>query len=165
RMLCIVGFAIILADAGAATPDASLGTLSVTLRLNASSSENVVGYHVWYGSTSGTYTQSTDVGDTTTATISPLSPNTAYYFVVTAYDTAQESGPSDEVSFTTPPSTPTPSPTATPSATPIASPSPTASPSATASLSPTVSPTPTPSPSPTSSSSPSYGRDVKYVLY
>src|SRR5438477_11428873 len=41
----LVRFSIItgLADARAATPDASLGTFSVTLRWNASSSENVVG--------------------------------------------------------------------------------------------------------------------------
>src|SRR5438552_18355090 len=123
-MLCIVGVAIILVGAGAATPAASLGTFSVTLRWNASSSENVVGYHVWYGSMSGTYTQSTDVGNTTTATISPLSLNTAYYFVVTAYDTAKESGASHEGSFTTPSSTPTTSPTSTPAATPTAYPTP-----------------------------------------
>jgi hypothetical protein len=53
--------------------------------------------------TSGNYTSVLDVGNKTTATISPLVAGTKYYFVVAAYNSAGVSGlPSSPVSWTAP---------------------------------------------------------------
>jgi hypothetical protein len=55
------------------------------------------------GITSGTYTQSTDVGNATTAKASNLISGSTNYFVVTAYNSAGiGSLRSNEVSFTAP---------------------------------------------------------------
>ncbi|GFE58388.1 hypothetical protein AOG1_22680 [Geobacter sp. AOG1] len=59
----------------------------------------VAGYHLYFGTASGTYTQSVDTGNVTSYTIGSLADGTTYYFVVTDYDTAgNESGFSNEVS-------------------------------------------------------------------
>jgi hypothetical protein len=56
------------------------------------------GYRVYYGTSSAAYSESIDVGNVTTTTISDLASAT-YYFAVTAYDTAgNESTLSGEVS-------------------------------------------------------------------
>jgi hypothetical protein len=74
---------------------------SVTLAWNPSSGPNLVGYRVREGTVSGTYTQTIDVGNNTSATISNLASGATYYFVVSAYNTAGvESVPSNELSFT-----------------------------------------------------------------
>jgi hypothetical protein len=49
---------------------------------------DLAGYRVYYGTSPGVYTQSVDVGNVTTATISGLTDCTTYYFGVKAYDTA-----------------------------------------------------------------------------
>ncbi len=49
---------------------------------------DVAGYRVYYGTSSTSYSQSVDVGNVTTATISGLTDCTLYYFAVKAYDTA-----------------------------------------------------------------------------
>jgi len=73
---------------------------SVTLAWNAVS--GVAGYRLQYGTASGSYDQTTDVGNTTTAAVSSLTPGVTYFFVATAYNAAGlESLPSNEVSFTT----------------------------------------------------------------
>ncbi|MGD0614730.1 MAG: Ig-like domain-containing protein, partial [Verrucomicrobiota bacterium] len=67
---------------------------------------NVVGYNVYYGVASRTYTNIVDVGDVTNATISGLVEGTTYYFAVTAYNIlGMESAYSAEVSYTVPAST------------------------------------------------------------
>ncbi len=71
---------------------------NVTLAWDAES--GVAGYRLHYGTSSGSYTQSSDVGTNTTATVSNLTAGQTYYFVVTAYNSAGlESQPSDQVSF------------------------------------------------------------------
>jgi hypothetical protein len=71
---------------------------NVTLAWDAES--GVAGYRLHYGTSSGSYTQSSDVGTNTTATVSNLTAGQMYYFVVTAYNSAGlESQPSDQVSF------------------------------------------------------------------
>jgi hypothetical protein len=56
-----------------------------------------------WGPASGDYTQSTDVGNSTTTTVTGLSSGSTYYFAVTAYNAAgTQSSPSNEVSFTAP---------------------------------------------------------------
>lgn len=59
---------------------------------------DVVGYRVHYGTSSGTYPVTIDVGNTTTATIQDLTDGTTYYIVVTAYNAANlASDPSSEL--------------------------------------------------------------------
>ncbi len=75
---------------------------AVSLAWNASTSSNIAGYRVSYGTTSGVYTQRVDVGNKTAAGISGLSSGRTYYFAVSAYNTsAAESPLSNEVSFST----------------------------------------------------------------
>ena len=77
-------------------------TQSVNLAWDASPSSDVVGYLVEYGTSSGNYTNVQDVGNTTTATVSNLAAGTTYYFVAIDYNnTGIDSGPSNEVTFTT----------------------------------------------------------------
>lgn len=59
------------------------------------------GFKVYYGTNSGDYVNSIDVGNSTSCVVSSLSQGTVYYFVVVAYDSAgTESNPSNEVSKT-----------------------------------------------------------------
>jgi hypothetical protein len=61
---------------------------------------DLAGYKVYYGTTSGNYTEVIDAGNVTTYKVENLSPGT-YYFTVTAYDNSgNESGYSNEVSKT-----------------------------------------------------------------
>jgi len=72
-----------------------------TLAWDPNTEANIAGYRLHYGTSSGNYTTTVDVGNTTTATASNLTNGQAYYAVVTAYNTsALESLPSNEVSFT-----------------------------------------------------------------
>jgi Domain of unknown function (DUF4082)/Fibronectin type III domain len=71
---------------------------NVTLAWDAE--PGVAGYRVHCGTSSGSYTQSSDVGTNTTTTVSNLTAGQTYYFAVTAYNSAGlESQPSDQVSF------------------------------------------------------------------
>lgn len=56
------------------------------------------GYRVAYGTASQTYTSTLDAGNNTTATVSPLTDGTRYYFAVQAYNATATSGYSAEVS-------------------------------------------------------------------
>ena len=76
---------------------------NVELDWNASSSPNVAGYHVYYGTTSGNYSHKVDAGDAISVTISNLTAGATYFFAATAYDTnGNESAYSSEVSFIVP---------------------------------------------------------------
>src|SRR6266480_1704189 len=130
---------------------------NVTLAWDAVSDPNVVGYRLHSGTTTGVYTQTTEVGSAVSASVSNLAGGKTYFFVVTAYNAAAvESGPSNEVSYLAPTSTPTPtpSPSPTPTPTPTPTPSPSPTPTSTPTPTPTPRPTPTPSPSPTSTPTP-----------
>jgi len=62
-------------------------------------SADVVGYKIYYGTTSGSYSQSIDVGNMTSYTVSNLTDGQSYYFTVTAYNAlGVESYYSNEVS-------------------------------------------------------------------
>lgn len=84
----------------------SLGSLlharpaqSLALAWNPSSDPSVTGYSVLYGTTSGDFTNSINVGNSTSVTISNLTAGTTYYLVVTAYNSVgAESAPSNEIS-------------------------------------------------------------------
>ncbi len=71
----------------------------VTLAWNASSGSDVSGYRIYYGTSSGNYTNNTNVGRYTSCTISSLDTNRTYYFAATAYNSSgQESAFSNQVS-------------------------------------------------------------------
>src|SRR6202043_344362 len=112
----------------------ALAQSSVTLAWNTDTDPTVVGYNLDYGTSSGNLTQTENVGNATTATVSGLTAGTTYYFAVTAYNAAGlNSVDSNIVSYT---------PSAAPSPTPIPTPTPTPA------RPPTPVPTPTPTPLP-----------------
>jgi hypothetical protein len=64
-------------------------------------STDVTGYMLYYGTVSGAYSQSIDVGNTTDYTVGNLIDGKTYYFAVTAYNAAgYQSVYSNEVSLT-----------------------------------------------------------------
>jgi len=77
---------------------------NANLAWNASTSSGVAGYKISYGSTSGSYTSTIDVGNNTSYTVPSLQEGSKYYFAVKAYDSAKttESAYSNEASFTVP---------------------------------------------------------------
>ncbi|HXG49157.1 MAG TPA: Ig-like domain-containing protein, partial [Methylomirabilota bacterium] len=88
-----------------------LAQTSVTLAWDPNPETNLVGYIVRYGTSSGNYSTTVPVGLATSRQITGLTPGTTYYFAVYARNVFDlESVPSDEVSYTLPP-TSTPPPT------------------------------------------------------
>ena len=76
---------------------------SVILAWDPSPDTNVVGYALYYGTSSGNYSARLDVQSQLATSISNLVAGTTYYFVVTAYTAEQlESLPSDEVAYLAP---------------------------------------------------------------
>jgi hypothetical protein len=76
---------------------------SVTLAWNTSSSTNVTGYNLHYGTASQSYNKTIDVGNATNTTISGLIDGTTYFFAATAYNAAgTESDFSNEATYTAP---------------------------------------------------------------
>lgn len=74
---------------------------SVTLSWNANSEPDIAGYRIYYRTTAGDSSESIDVANTTTFTVSNHGDGVTYLFSVTAYNSASlESQPSAEVSFT-----------------------------------------------------------------
>jgi hypothetical protein len=75
----------------------------VTLAWNANAESDLAGYRLHYGTTSGIYFTSKDVGNTTEYTVTGLQEGLTYYFAVTAYDLSNnEGGSSGEVVHTMP---------------------------------------------------------------
>lgn len=73
---------------------------SVPLLWNPNPSTNVVGYKIYYGTTSQIYTTNLVVGNVTNVTITGLAIGTTYYFAATSYDVSgEESVFSDETSY------------------------------------------------------------------
>ncbi|MBE0543442.1 MAG: fibronectin type III domain-containing protein, partial [Verrucomicrobia bacterium] len=80
---------------------------SVNLAWDASPSPNVTSYRVHYGTTSGVYSYSTNVGNQTSARIAELQSGQTYFFAATAlHSTGVESIHSNEVSHQVPLLTP-----------------------------------------------------------
>ncbi|MBN1155932.1 fibronectin type III domain-containing protein, partial [candidate division KSB1 bacterium] len=84
--------------------DATLDDINkVTLTWNISPDADVVGYKVYYGTSSHNYTQAILVGNSTNYTTPTLTEGLTYFFSVTAYDNSNnESNHSSEVSVTVP---------------------------------------------------------------
>ena len=91
---------LLLLIVGLVSGYASYGSDSVTLSWSPSPSRGVIGYRVYYGQTSGSYTDSIDIGNETTGTICCLSAGVTYFFAVKAYLTSgEESVFSEETSY------------------------------------------------------------------
>ena len=74
-------------------------TSSATLKWNAATG-TVSGYKVYVGEAPRLYTRTINVGTVTTSTVNSLTVGRMYYFAVSAYNSAGESTPSNEVSKT-----------------------------------------------------------------
>jgi len=76
---------------------------SVTLAWDASPDASVVGYKVYYGPASGSYTNSATVGNVTNATLTGLVNGATYFFAATAFNAqGDESVFSNEATYTVP---------------------------------------------------------------
>ncbi|HOO45239.1 MAG TPA: fibronectin type III domain-containing protein [Deltaproteobacteria bacterium] len=76
---------------------------TVRVSWNINTEPDLDGYIVYYGTYSGFYQQSVDVGLSTSRDIDGLSQGTAYYFAVSAYDTSGNESPlSSEASILIP---------------------------------------------------------------
>lgn len=96
RLAAVCAMLLVLLTAATGAQAAQL-----TLRWNASPEADVAGYIVHFGTRSGQYDQSVDVGKAQSATIRDLEPGTTYYFTATAYDSyGFASNPSEEIVFT-----------------------------------------------------------------
>lgn len=126
------------------------GAQNVTVVWDRNTETDVSGYRVIYGTASGQFSQTQDVGPANSATIAGLPEGVTYYVAVTAYNAAgAESSPSNEVSFVVPGGSSHPAPTAAPTIPPTSTPGPTAPPSTplpTATMPPSTTPNPGPVP-------------------
>lgn len=77
---------------------------SLSLAWSASTSTNVGGYKIYYGTASKTYSANVDAGDVTSFQLNGLTAGKTYYLAVTAYDTTgtKESAFSAELSAVVP---------------------------------------------------------------
>ena len=76
---------------------------SVEVQWDANTEPELAGYKIYWGTSSGNYSSSKDVGNTTTCTITGLDEGKTYYFAATAYDGSNnESGYSNQISYTVP---------------------------------------------------------------
>src|SRR5688572_12393683 len=92
RILALTVFAGLACEASA-----------VTVAWNPNPETNIAGYRLYYGPSSSTPTKM-EVGNTTQAQISNLTPGTEYSFYVTAYNTSGlESDPSSILKYTAQP--------------------------------------------------------------
>jgi hypothetical protein len=77
--------------------------VSIDLSWQPSPDTNIMGYNIYYGTSSRTYTNEISVGNATSTTISGLAGGITYYFAATAYDSAgDESDYSNEISYNVP---------------------------------------------------------------
>jgi hypothetical protein len=83
-----------------ATTTTSSTTKSATLTWNAVTGTTISGYKIYVGEAPKLYTRTITVGTVTSSTVNSLTVGRTYYFTVTAYNSAGESAPSNEVSKT-----------------------------------------------------------------
>lgn len=95
-MLCVFVGALLF---GAEAKSQSITTVS--LGWNPSPSTNVTGYYIYYGPSSGNYTNVVPVSNVTNVTIRGLVSGQTYYFAATAYNSSYQTGGfSSELSVT-----------------------------------------------------------------
>lgn len=112
----LVGIVMVGAARAVANPGVSLEvtpiaeSVPIGLAWDANPEPDIAGYRVYHGLASRNYGRPQEAGNSTTALVDGLSPDTTYFFAVTAFNTAGlESLPSDEISvLTTAPATPSP---------------------------------------------------------
>ncbi len=75
-------------------------TSTATLAWNAVTGTTISGYKIYVGEAPKLYTRTMTVGTVTSSTVNNLTVGRTYYFAVTAYNSAGESTPSNEVSKT-----------------------------------------------------------------
>jgi hypothetical protein len=111
RELYILAAALLVWSAAAVTARSGRSaTRAVSLEWDASPDATVTGYIVYYGTESGRYGSSTNVGNQLQARVDGLETGRRYYFVVTAYNAeGLESVPSNEADAEIP-SVPSPGP-------------------------------------------------------
>ncbi len=81
---------------------AQLSWTPPTTNTDGTALKDLAGYKLYYGTTSGKYTQSVKAGNVTSYTVPNLTDGATYYFAATAYNTTgTESAYSNEVSKTT----------------------------------------------------------------
>lgn len=91
-------FALGCALAFLARPHTCVGA-AFTLAWDPNQEPDLAGYKLYYGTSSGSYQQSLNVGNLTQYSLGGLQDGVTYFFAVTAYDTeGNESGYSNEVS-------------------------------------------------------------------
>jgi len=84
-------------------PLSTANAASVALEWDPNSEPELAGYKIYWGTSSGNFTSSKDVGKTTTTTINGVEEGKTYYFVATAYDSQNiESQNSNQVTYTVP---------------------------------------------------------------
>jgi len=75
----------------------------VSLEWDPNTEPDLEGYKLYYGSGSGNYDYTIDVGNQTSYTVTDLQAGETYYFAVTAYNTTgYESGYSNEIEYLVP---------------------------------------------------------------
>ncbi|MBX3330290.1 MAG: fibronectin type III domain-containing protein [Nitrospira sp.] len=91
---------LIISPATSSPPSSPSPTTSTaTLTWNATTG-TVSGYKIYVGEAPRLYTRTITVSNVTSSTVNSLTVGRMYYFAVTAYNSAGESGPSNEVSKT-----------------------------------------------------------------
>ncbi|SDO22637.1 Fibronectin type III domain-containing protein [Paenibacillus sp. yr247] len=88
---------ISIMDLPAAPTQSNIEAGNGKLTLNWSSTSGATGYKVKYGTASGVYTSTVDVGNVSSTTIEGLQNGTTYYFAISAYNSAGQSRNSNEV--------------------------------------------------------------------
>jgi hypothetical protein len=101
RYFVILSFALLFALCALPLPAAQAA--SIDLEWDPNTEPELVGYKVYWSTSSGNYTSSKDVGNTTSTTITGLDEGQTYYFAATAYDgDGNESGFSNQITYTIP---------------------------------------------------------------
>src|SRR3989454_6757424 len=97
--LCRVSFVACVLTVICALAPAFLSAAQVTLACDPNTDPDLAGYKLYYGTSSGSYQFSVDVGNLTSYTLPGLLEGQIYYFAATAYNSSlDESGFSNEAS-------------------------------------------------------------------
>jgi len=95
----ITSIIIFLASSASYAGEVTLSWAPPAINEDGTYLNDLAGYRVHYGTTSGSYTHTVDIGDVITYQLKDLGDRLTYYFTVTAYDTSgNESEYSNEVS-------------------------------------------------------------------